>query len=173
MGRWGLCWQAGAMGQERWWLEPGGGTAPVATALFRGTAPPMGCRAHVRMAGAMPEAEQGLRGVAGDHRGVDLRRHDRTDAEAISTCSRFLDTLLEGVFKGAGLKPICSNCSFSLVGEGWDEGCRQNHPHLSPLPSRERAAGAGVVKHSLRYRYRPMPGQNRAMGIVEGFSAAF
>ena len=52
------------------------------------------------MVGQIPEIEQGLRGIATDHRSLDLRSHDRVDVAPPSTLQCFLDTLLENSGEG-------------------------------------------------------------------------
>ena len=73
-----------------------------------GHCPPLGCRAHVRMVGAVSETEQGLRGVAADHRSLGLRRHDRVDAAPTSAFRCFIDTLS---FRGRAGLPVQTRSS--------------------------------------------------------------
>ena len=45
------------------------------------------------MAGSLPKAEQGLRGIAADDRSMDLRHRDWPDAKVVSSLQFLLDTL--------------------------------------------------------------------------------
>ena len=107
LGRRGLSWGAGGVGHRDPRLDrrhrPAsfavgprpdrrGATAALAHGL-PGPPPPLGRGAHLRLAGAQPSPEQGLRGSARDDRGLDLRRHVPSHAPASRAPDPFSDTL--------------------------------------------------------------------------------
>src|SRR4051812_35578293 len=67
-----------------------------AAARIRGSAPQVGGREDLLMAGPEQEDEQGLRATVRQCRGVHLRGDDTADGEAIGTCLRLSKQFRKG-----------------------------------------------------------------------------